>query len=112
MLLENKENILSNEGFVEGSLDLGNYYVYYQESSQEYALDYSIIKKDTMSLYDGGLLVYGLFNPITKEYDIEQESPCLTYEDLINEIKDLCEFNEDDIKKCDERMTEELSYIS
>lgn len=111
-MLEKRENVLSREGFVEGSLDLGGYYLYYQESSQEYALDYSIIKKDTMSLYDGGLLVYGLFNPITEEYDIEPENPCLTYEDLINEIKDLCEFNEDDIKKCDEKMTEKLSYVS
>lgn len=59
-------------------------YLLYQESSDEYAIDYTILNKDLKEV-DGGQLCWGEYNDYTEMYDIEGDKDGYTYREFLEE---------------------------
>jgi hypothetical protein len=75
-------------------------YLLYQESSNEYAIDYTVADKDLCEV-DGGQLCWGEYNEITEMYDIPSKREGFTYKEFfeaVNECDEEIQFNKNSVK--------------
>lgn len=81
-------------------------YLLYQESSDEYAIDFTILDKNLNEI-DGGLLCWGGYNEATEMYDIQGDKEGFTYKEFLDEIN-ACDsnvqFDEHSVRITDEDM--------
>lgn len=105
-MLDLNKNIIGLDGAIESE----NYYLYYQERSDEYGVDYTIIDKNKKAV-DGGVFCYGDYNECTEMYDIDNGTEVVTFKEFFDYIGDEYDFDENSSEIEDEDLIEELSYI-
>lgn len=60
-------------------------YLLYQEESDEYAIDFTILNRDLAEI-DGGRLCWGKYNERTEMYDVEGDKKGYTYREFLYEM--------------------------
>lgn len=82
-MLDLNKNIINSEGVI----IFNNYYLSYQERSDEYGVDYTILDKE-LNEVDGGEFVYGGYNEHTEMYDIYNGTEIVTLKELFDYINE------------------------
>lgn len=82
-MLDLNKNIINSEGVI----IFNNYYLSYQERSDEYGIDYTILDKK-LNEVDGGELAYGDYNEHTEMYDIDNGTETVTLKELLDFINE------------------------
>ena len=81
-------------------------YLLYQESSDEYAIDFTILDKNLNEI-DGGLLCWGGYNEATEMYDIQGDKEGFTYKEFLDEVNTYdsnVQFDEHSVRITDEEV--------
>lgn len=81
-------------------------YLLYQESSDEYAIDFTILDKNLNEI-DGGLLCWGEYNETTEMYDIQGDKEGFTYKEFLDEVNTYdsnVQFDEHSVRITDEEV--------
>lgn len=105
-MLDLNKNIIDTEG----TIKFDKYYLYYQERSDEFGIDYTILDMN-FKLVDGGEYCYGDYNEKTEMYDIDNGTEILTLKeffDYINEDSNDYNFDENGDDVVDECLLEEI----